>query len=60
MAGLLPLAGNLFHHAAEMFLKGQLSKTTPLDCLKKKYSHNLVKTWEAFKALFPSEDLAQV
>lgn len=48
IAQLSPLAGNLLHHAIEMYLKGTLSKTTSLDELKK-LSHNLPKIWEAFK-----------
>lgn len=52
--------GNVLHHAVEMLLKGQLSKTLPLKDLKqpKKFGHNLLKLWKAFKDHFPSEDLA--
>jgi hypothetical protein len=48
-AGLGPVVGNLLHHALEMYLKGALSKTMPLDQLKK-LSHNLPKVWKCFKA----------
>lgn len=48
-AGLSPVAGNLLHHAVEMYLKGALSKLMTLDQLKG-LSHNLPKEWECFKA----------
>ena len=48
LAGLSPVAGNLIHHAIEMYLKGTLAKTLTLGELKK-LSHNLPKVWEAFK-----------
>lgn len=48
-AGLNPVAGNLLHHAVEMYLKGALSKTMTLDQLTK-LKHNLPKVWECFKA----------
>jgi hypothetical protein len=53
--------GNHFHHAVEMMLKGQLSLTTPLDDLKDrhKFRHSLRKCWNAFKGLFPAEDLTE-
>src|SRR5947209_19244462 len=51
--------GNLFHHAVEMLLKGQLSKTVPMAVLKnsKKFGHDLQPLWSAFKKLFPNEGL---
>ena len=52
----VPVAGNLLHHAVEMLLKGELSKTLPLEEVKK-YRHFLVKTWNAFKALHSGENL---
>jgi hypothetical protein len=53
--------GNLFHHAVEMLLKGQLSKTIPLKDLKnpKKFGHKLPLLWATFKNLFPTEDLSE-
>ena len=50
-AGLAPVAGNVLHHAIEMFLKGCLSKTKSLDELKK-LRHNLPKIWGMFKIQF--------
>jgi hypothetical protein len=58
LARMMPLAGNQYHHAIEMLLKGQLAKTLPIAVLKKKYSHNLKRTWKKFKKLFPAEDLS--
>lgn len=58
MASLVPVAGNLLHHALEMILKGELSKRLPLADIKKNYGHDMVKTWAAFKALHPGEDLS--
>jgi hypothetical protein len=47
-AWLHPVAGNLFHHAIEMYLKGALSKTKSLSDLRK-LSHDLLSGWAAFK-----------
>jgi hypothetical protein len=58
MAKLLPVSGNLYHHAVEMLMKGQLSRTLPLETLKRKYSHGLKRTWKQFKKLFQAEDLS--
>ncbi|HEY7428149.1 MAG TPA: hypothetical protein VH682_28205 [Gemmataceae bacterium] len=59
--GCLITTGNLLHHAVEMLLKGKLCHTVPLDDLKdrKKFGHSLPKCWDAFKTLFPSEDLSE-
>ena len=53
--------GNFFHHAVEMLLKGQLSKTIPLEDLKnpRKFGHKLPKLWIAFKGLFPTDNLTE-
>jgi len=51
-AKLLPVCGNLFHHAAEMVLKGGLSKTKSLEDVKR-MGHNLDKVWSNFKMAFP-------
>jgi hypothetical protein len=48
-AGLIPIAGNLNHHAIEMLLKGALSKAMTLKEMKDKLGHKLGKLWEAFK-----------
>jgi hypothetical protein len=49
-AGLIPVTGNLHHHAIEMLLKGALSKSMSLEDMKKKLSQQLDKIWDAFKA----------
>jgi hypothetical protein len=61
LSGCLFTTGNLLHHAVEMMLKGELSRTIPLDDLKdkKKFGHRLPKCWRAFKGLFPTEDLTE-
>ena len=43
-----PVAGNLFHHAIEMYLKGALSETKSL-CDLRKLSHDLPRVWSSFK-----------
>jgi hypothetical protein len=55
------ITGNLLHHAVEMLLKGQISKTTPLKDLKdrQKFGHKLRNLWVAFKNLLPAEDLTE-
>src|ERR1700694_886065 len=59
-AGLLPVCGNLYHHALEMFLKAGLSRKHLLSELRSnKFGHKLINTWDAFKADFPSPALAQ-
>ena len=47
-AVLLPVAGNLFHHAIEMFLKGELAQHLD-ESQRKKLGHNLTELWSAFK-----------
>ena len=60
LAGLNPVAGNIIHHAIEMFLKGGLSKKgRSLDDLKNRFSHRLPRIWEAFKSEFKDQSLAQ-
>ena len=54
-AQLIPVAGNLLHHAVEMLLKGDLSRTRSLQEIKQ-FQHNLVKTWDAFKSLHSVEE----
>jgi hypothetical protein len=50
-AGGVQVAGNLAHHAVEMFLKGALCAVVPLDDLAKKrpYIHSLTGLWNRFK-----------
>ncbi len=48
-AGFIPVCGNLFHHAIEMYLKGYFCESQNLEGLRKKYGHNLMKLWDDFK-----------
>ncbi len=57
-AALIPVAGNLMHHAIEHFLKGGLAKTKSLEDLKK-LGHKLPKVWDAFKAQANDPTLAR-
>jgi hypothetical protein len=56
-AGFIPVTGNLFHHAVEMFLKGGLSKNGLSLAELKKLSHNLPNCWTKFKTTFNSPAL---
>jgi hypothetical protein len=50
MAHLMPVHGNLLHHAVELFLKTALVGTIPVEQMKKTpYSHDLRELWRAFK-----------
>jgi hypothetical protein len=52
IAALIPVAGNLLHHAVEMFMKGGLSATRTLDQLKG-MGHNLPRIWSEWKSQYP-------
>lgn len=45
------VAGNVLHHAVELFIKAELSGTATIDDLKNKYRHNLKKLWVAYCSL---------
>jgi hypothetical protein len=47
------------HHAVEMLLKGELSKTAERAEIKKQYGHFLGKAWNAFKKLHAGEHLSE-
>ena len=56
LAGLLPVFGNLYHHAIEAFLKARLSQKFTLKQLKDEKQgagHKLPLLWNSFKAEFP-------
>ncbi|AXK39647.1 hypothetical protein [Crenobacter cavernae] len=56
---LMPVAGNLFHHAVEMLLKGDLTRAiSPRELAQKPYSHSLVNAWNKFKEINLDEDLS--
>jgi hypothetical protein len=47
---LIPIHGNLFHHAVEMYLKAALVGTLPVAQMKQSpYSHDLTALWDRFK-----------
>lgn len=56
-AGFIPVTGNLFHHAIEMFLKGGLSKTGISLADLKKLNHDLPDIWATFKHSFNDPNL---
>jgi hypothetical protein len=47
-ARAIPVSGNLFHHALEMFLKGYLCLTVD-EWGRRSLRHNLRRTWRRFK-----------
>jgi hypothetical protein len=51
-----PVAGNLFHLAIEMVLKGYLCETTSRQTLKR-IGHNLKRLWKRFKGLVKDRSL---
>lgn len=55
---LMPVCGNLFHHAVELILLSGLISTNSPQRLKDKYKkHNIPNIWFEFKNLFPKEKL---
>jgi hypothetical protein len=61
LVGLMPVCGNLYHHAVELFLKAGLSRKYSMRDLanRHKFGHCLPKIWAAFKADFASPALRQ-
>jgi hypothetical protein len=57
LTGLFPMAGNLLHHAVEMFLKGALVRAIGLEAVRT-ISHDLNRLWQAFKSHFPFAEAA--
>jgi hypothetical protein len=60
LAYFAPVAGMLWHHATERFLKSEVIKLQPelkgvdLDkFLKREYGHNLLKLWKKIKEMHP-------
>jgi hypothetical protein len=46
---LIPVAGNVLHHAVELTFKAALADVVPLKALKFDYSHNLPRIWKRFQ-----------
>lgn len=57
-AQLLPVHGNLFHHAIEMYLKAGLVDGLPLSKLKT-LRHGLANLWDVFKSKTGDPSLAR-
>jgi hypothetical protein len=51
LSHLMPVAGNLLHHAVEMYMKGALSPSLTSSELRD-LGHDLRRTWKKFKAIF--------
>ena len=56
-AGLIPVCGNQFHHAIEMYLKGYLCTSLSTDQLIA-LGHKLDQVWEEFKKQISDPSLA--
>lgn len=53
----VPVAGNLFHHAVELFLKAALAHRVPVCQLaSRKLGHDLQALWREFKVEHPKAD----
>jgi DNA-binding phage protein len=48
-SGLMPLAGNLYHHGIELLLKGTLATSMSKSELRYTLGHNLDRAWREFK-----------
>lgn len=55
--GMFLIAGNLLHHAVEMFLKGTLVRLIGLEEAQR-IRHDLNKLWAEFAIRFPSPEVA--
>lgn len=58
IAQLIPVLGNLLHHAIDMSLKAALAKHKTLRELEK-MSHDLTNIWAQFKAQYPTQEAAR-
>lgn len=56
LAGLIPVAGNLLHHAIEMFLKGGLARVADSNELRR-LGHNVPNMWRLFKERLGQREL---
>ena len=57
-AGCFPVAGNLFHHAVELYVKGDLITELSRTRLKM-YGHNLKRLWAAYKKRHRTVELSR-
>lgn len=51
------VTGNLYHHAVELYLKGDLSRSVPRYHLTM-FGHNLRRLWKAYKQKYSTSDLS--
>ena len=58
IAGLIPVAGNLYHHAVERLLKAALAAHFT-EAERKKLSHNLTGIWDSVKGHYPQTNLME-
>jgi hypothetical protein len=58
LSGILPVSGNLLHHAIEMYLKGALAPALELEAMRK-LRHNLQQIWMRAKQTFPGSNLSR-
>jgi hypothetical protein len=57
---MMPVCGNIIHHAVEMMLKGRLTHTLSLQQMAANpYQHSLPRIWQEFKTMFPGENLTR-
>lgn len=57
-AFLMPICGNLYHHAVEMLIKGYLANSISSSQLKSTFGHSLSKLWEEFKSAVNDSSLS--
>ena len=55
---MIPVLGNLLHHAVEMALKATLAPSLGMPALKT-LGHNLPRMWARFKEIFPAVDVSR-
>jgi hypothetical protein len=56
-AGGTTVAGNLVHHAIEMYLKGDLAREESPECVRG-YGHDLKRLWKAYKKKHSGKSLS--
>jgi hypothetical protein len=58
IVGMSPVAGNLFHHAIEMYLKGALCKVLD-EAQRRRLGHDLKRIWRRYKRQNPDPVLTK-
>ena len=57
LAGVVPVCGNLLHHAVEMYLKGALARVLDVRQMRD-LGHDLQQIWTLTKQTYPASNLA--